>query len=388
MKLLYRKIIFISIVIGMSSCTYVDNYMLGKENTPKPKPLPMLASKSELVKKWTVPIGKVAKVATLEKTTPVVKNHIIYAVSNLGTVKAIQENDGKVLWQTNLARPIVSGPSVSGDYLAVSTNDAHLHLIKRSDGTKLWQSQLSNEMLAKPLIAKNKLIAKTVDGNLYAFDIKTGEKKWILDHGAPDMILKASATPVLVNNQYILTGFSDGKLEAIDIVNGRSLWQGRIAFPKGASDVEQLVDVDADPVVENNIAYVASYQGVVGALSLQTGQFNWRRPASVYKNIAVDSKSVYYVDSDDIVWSVDKRNGRVNWKQEQLTHRGLSAPVIADKQLFLTDKTGLVHGLSLRTGTLAARINADAHSAISPVVVNGSLLIETKSGQLSRYSVG
>lgn len=388
MKSLYLKITLASLVLSLQACNYVDDYMLGKDNTPEPKPLPMMTPRTDIVKKWTVPIGHENNIATLEKTTPEVNGRIIYAVSNQGTVKAIQENDGTVLWHTNLPQPIVSGPCVSGDFVALATNDAKLHVLKKSDGTKLWQAQLSNDMLAKPLLADNKVIAKTVDGYLYAFDVKTGEKKWSVDHGAPDMILKASASPVLVNNKYILSGFSDGKMKAIDITTGQSMWQGRIAFPKGGSDIEQLVDVDADPVVENDIAYVATFQGVVGALSLKTGQFNWRRPASVYKNLVVDANSVYYVDSKDVIWSLSKKNGRVNWKQLQFMHRGLSSPVIINKQLFLTDKSGLIHGLSTRTGSITARLNANARSAISPVVADGSLLVETKSGQLSRYTVG
>lgn len=388
MKPLYRRITLASLVISLSACTYVDNYMLGKDNTPEPKPLPMMTPRTDLVKKWSIPIGRENNIATLEKTSPVVDKHIIYVVSNKGSVKAIKENDGHVLWQTDLSQSIVSGPTVFGNYVALATHDAKLYLLKKSDGSKLWQAQLSNEMLAKPLMAKNKVIAKTVDGFLYAFDIKNGEKKWSVDHGAPDMILKASSSPVLVNNQYILSGFSDGKVEAIDIATGQSLWQGRIAFPKGGSDVEQLVDVDADPVIENNIAYVATFQGVVGALSLKTGQFNWQRPASVYKDITLDGNSVYFVDSDDVIWSLDKHSGRVNWKQQQFMHRGLSAPVVANNQLFLTDKTGLLHGLSLRTGTVTARVNANANSAIGPVVADGSLLIKTTSGQLIRYTVG
>ncbi|WP_367605508.1 outer membrane protein assembly factor BamB [Legionella sp. W05-934-2] len=388
MKLLYRKITLASLIIPLTSCTYVDNYMLGKDNTPEPKTLPMMTQRSDLTKKWEVPIGKEKNISTLEKTTPVVNKKIIYAVSGQGVVKAIQEGNGKILWQSNLSQPIVSGPTVSDNFIALTTNDAKLHLLKKSDGSKLWQTQLSNDMLAKPLIAKNKVIAKTVDGFLYAFDVKNGEKLWSVDHGAPDIILKASSSPVLANNQYVLSAFSDGKVEAIDIATGRSLWQGRIAFPKGASDIEQLVDVDADPIIENDTAYFAAFQGAVGALSLQTGQFKWRRNASVYKDIAVDRSNLYYVDSNDVIWSLDKQSGRVNWKQPQLMHRGLSAPVVANNQLFVTDKTGLVHGLSLRTGVFTARVNAQAKSSVAPVVADDSLLIQTTSGYLSRYSVG
>lgn len=382
------KILALStLMVALSSCTYVDDYMLGKDNTPEPKPLSMITPKTNLVKKWSVPIGKETNIATLERTKPVVNQQVIYAVSNQGIIKAMKESDGSVIWQAKLPQPIVSGPTVAGKYLAVTTSDAKLHLYQKQDGHSLWQVQLSNDMLAKPLITHGQVIAKTVDGMLVSYDAKNGQRQWSIDHGAPDIILKASASPVLVNNQYILSAFSDGKVEAINIANGRSLWQGRIAFPKGGSDIEQLVDVDADPVIENNMAYVATFQGVVGALSLQTGQFKWRRPASVFKDIVIDSQSVYYVDSDDIVWSLHKQNGRVNWKQKQLEHRGLSSPVILGNQLFLTDKSGILHGLSARTGMLTARVNAQAKSAIGPVVADAGILVETASGQLSRYSV-
>ena len=78
------------------------------------------------------------------------------------------------------------------------------------------------------------------------------------------------------------------------------------------------VDIDADPIVRGDVAYLASYQGYVGALSLKDGQFIWRKPASVYKNMAIDGNALYLTDSDDTIWSINRQNGQVNWKQVAL----------------------------------------------------------------------
>lgn len=164
--------------------------------------------------------------------------------------------------QSNLSMGFY-GPSVADGYIALGTNASHVVLLKQSDGSSVWQANVSSDVLSKPAIAHKKVIAKTTDGNLYAFDLHSGEKIWVVDHGSPHLILKASSSPV-VHGKVIFVGYSDGKLDAVDINFGH-LWQRSIAYANGASDVERLVDIDADPIVRNETIYLASYQGHVGA---------------------------------------------------------------------------------------------------------------------------
>lgn len=206
---------------------------------------------------------------------------------------------------------------------------------------------------------------------------------WATDHGAPNLILKASSSPVIMDN-LILVGFSDGKLDAIDMSSGRGVWQRSIAYASGASDVERLVDIDADPIVRNGIVYLASYQGYIGALALSNGQFIWNKPASTYKNIAIDANTVYMTDSNDILWALDRQTGQVKWKQPSLKARGLTEPVVLGDRLIVGDRTGYLHVISIQTGDLISRTQLSASIDISPAVSGKSVYVMTADGKLNR----
>ncbi|MFA5960827.1 MAG: outer membrane protein assembly factor BamB [Tatlockia sp.] len=381
-----KKLVALVLGILLQGCTQVDDYLLGKDNTPTPSNLKPIKSKAHLVEKWSVPVASSHASNANLKLKPEIIGNIIYTADSSGLIQAVDRTTGKMQWSKKLAEGIVSGPTIASGVIAVGTDASSLILLKQADGSLLWQAKVSGEILSKPVIAQNKVITKTIDGNLYAFKLSNGEKLWLSDHGAPSLILKASSSPVVRDN-LALVGYSDGKMDAVDMETGRLVWQRSIAYARGASDVERLVDIDADPIVRGDIAYLASYQGYIGALSLTNGQFVWRKPASVYKNMVMDSNTIYLTDSDDIVWAINRQNGQVNWKQTALKARGLTEPVLMGDRLLAADKTGFLHVLSTQNGELMGRTQVGSAVSIAPAVAGNNIYVMSTNGKLSRFSV-
>ena len=211
-----KKWVALGFCLLLQSCGQVDDYLLGKDNTPKPTALAAISPKMNLVENWSVPIGKSSKSRMYLKLKPMIHDNVVYTADAGGMVQAIDKSSGKALWANQLKQGLISGPAVAEGYIALGTNTASIVLLNQSNGHEVWQAKVSGDALSKPVIASHKVIAKTIDGNLYAFDLKTGEKLWGANHGAPGLILKASSSPVIVD-KLALVGFSDGKLDAIDL---------------------------------------------------------------------------------------------------------------------------------------------------------------------------
>ncbi len=367
-------------------CSKLDDYMLGKDNTPKPKELKQVKDKIKVEQNWTTAAGKASKNKEYLRLKPVVNRGVIYTADASGLVQAINKHNGKVKWTTELKHGLVSGPAVASGYIALGTNNSSLVVLNQNDGKKLWQTKVTGEILSPPTILSRKVIVKTIDGRVYAFNAADGKQIWMAEHGAPSLILKASSSPVAMGNM-VLIGFSDGKLDALDRETGRVMWQRSIAYASGSSDVERLVDIDADPIVDNNVVYLASYQGYIGALSLANGQFIWRKPGSVYKNMVLSGNTLYVTDSHDVLWSIDKHNGQVNWKQTGLKARGLTEPSLVKNDLVVGDKTGYLHFVDAQTGEIIGRSKVSGSVSISPSVVGRKLYVLTDNGMLNQLSV-
>lgn len=382
----YRTVLILSFATVLQGCNKIDDYMLGKDNTLQPTPLTSITSKLSLSEKWSVSVAKKGKASPDLKLDPVINNGIIYTATPDGTVQATDKVNAKVLWSKQLPQSLISGPAVKNGYIAVTSNASTLIVLNQATGSTLWEANLSGDSLAKPVITSKQVLVKTIDGNLYAFNIKTGEKLWVVDHGSPHLILKASSSPV-VFGKLALVGFSDGKLDAVERETGRVMWQRSIVYASGGSDVERLVDIDADPIVDGDLVYLASYQGYIGALSLGNGDFTWRKPASIYKNIVIHGNDIYFVDNESVIWALNRLNGQVKWKQPALKAHVLTEPALMGNHLFVGDKTGFLHGLDINNGELISRTKTDGSVSATPAVSGANIYVMTANGKLSRFSV-
>ena len=62
-----------------------------------------------------------------------------------------------------------------------------------------------------------------------------------------------------------------GKLLALDLSNGNIGWEATVATPKGASELERLVDVVGRPVVDAERVCASAYRGRVACFDLIRG---------------------------------------------------------------------------------------------------------------------
>lgn len=381
-----NRLIFLMVCVLSQGCTKLDDYLLGKDNTPQPKALSKTEGKVNVTQKWSAEVGKVSKNNEYLRIQPTIQKEMIYVADASGLVKAVKKSDGQIAWSTTLNHGVVSGPSVASGYVAVSTNNSSLVVLNQADGKKLWQAKVSGEVLSPPTFFGKKIIVKTIDGNVYAFNATDGKQLWMSEHGSPSLVLKASSAPVILG-KLILIGFSDGKLDAIEAETGRVVWQRSISYASGSSDVERLVDIDADPIIENDVVYLASYQGYIGALSLANGQFIWKKPGSVYKNMLLKANTLYLTDSQDVLWSLDKTTGKVNWKQTALKARNLTEPTFMKNDLVVADKTGYLHFIDAQTGEIKAHSKVPSGVSVSPKSIGKNLYVLTDNGMLNQLAV-
>jgi outer membrane protein assembly factor BamB len=134
-----------------------------------------------------------------------------------------------------------------------------------------------------------------VEGLVIDRAIHMGHLKWTLDRTIPILTLRGSAPPI-IHEDMVLAGFDNGRLSALELSTGKELWEARLAEPNGRTDLERLVDVDAKPVVRDNTAYIASFQGKVAAVSLSDGSLEWTREMSSSEDLDVDADNIYVTD--------------------------------------------------------------------------------------------
>jgi outer membrane protein assembly factor BamB len=89
------------------------------------------------------------------------------------------------------------------------------------------------------------------------------------------------------------------------------------------------------------------------------------------------------VDDTSAVHALDKTTGASVWKQDKLTYRRLTSPVIVDRLLVLGDLQGYVHVISPDNGEIIGRVATDGTAVASLTPVSGGVLVQTAGGTVT-----
>ncbi|MCL5975173.1 MAG: outer membrane protein assembly factor BamB [Gammaproteobacteria bacterium] len=260
--------------------------------------------------------------------------------------------------------------------------------LDESTGKELWRQRLSSEVLAPPKVGGGSAIVRTADGRLTALSATNGNILWNYQRAVPLLSLRGVSAPV-IEGQSVLAGYDNGKLVALSLTDGKVIWDRSVAIPSGRTELERLVDIDADPVVHNGIVYVVAFQGNLAAMDVDTGQTLWDREMSSTSGIAVDpTNAVYVSDNQSYLWAIADGTGDSLWRQTLLLRRSISAPAIVGDYVVVGDFEGYLHWVSRSDGRFVARQRIDKNAIRSqPVVRDGVLYVMTTGGKLTAIRI-
>jgi len=373
--------------IGLAGCglsNYVSNYMAGESNAAPPAPLVEFTPLAGVKQGWSENFGKGADEQFL-KLEPMLVNDRVYVAERRGTVAAFSAADGKRLWQTETETAIAGGPGVGDGLVLVGTSGGEVLALSEADGKLLWRARAPSEVLAAPQAAQGVVVVHSGDGNLIALNVADGKKLWSYDRGAPVLSLRGTSPPLMVKDR-VIVGFDNGVLSALELKTGQVEWETTIAVARGRNDLERIVDIDTQPVLRDDVLYVASFQGRVAAVSLDNGQTLWNRDLSSYAGVGVDDKNVYVTAADGTIWALDRETGASVWKQDKLKARSSTAPAPMGSYVVVGDVEGYLHWLRREDGQFAARVQVDKTRIIAPPVAVGTqLLVYSSGGTLASY---
>ena len=374
------------LAVPLAGCSTVSGWFSGDDNAEPPAKLEEIADPVALHEVWSTDIG-VGYDKQSVNLVPTVLSPYLLAADRDGRVFELSAETGKKLWETKTDAPISAGPGAGGGLVLVGTSDAQVLALSIEDGSIVWRTQVSSEVLAVPRIDLGVVVIQTVDGAITGLSGEDGHQLWVSDHSVPVLTLRGTSTPA-VERGVVVTGLASGKVAALTMEKGLQVWETNIAIPQGRSELERLVDVDADPVIVGNTVYVVSYQGKIAIIDLQNGNLGWARDMSSYVGLGVDFAQVYVTDVDSKVWALSRDNGASVWKQDKLHNRALTAPETFGSYVAIGDFEGYLHLLSSYDGRIAGRVKVDGKGiAARPIAVGDVLYVYGKGGKLAAYTL-
>ncbi len=299
------------------------------------------------------------------KLKPVFNKNTGYVIDYKGHLIAFNLVTGKLLWEQELNLPVSGGLTFDHGTLYFATSKGEVVAFNLSSKKERWRSQLSSEILSRTAISNGFVIVKTIDGRVYGLNADTGSQVWVYDRTVPRLTLRGNSSPI-INNDMVIVASDSGKVSALTLKSGKLLWETTVSIPKGRNQLERVVDMDVDPVVVEDVVYVAGYQGRVAAIKMGSGQLIWARDFSSYSGLYVDAYRVYITDAAGQVWALNRYNGSTLWRQDKLLRRQLTAPETDKQYVVVGDFDGYLHWLNREDGKIIARKQINKSDVILP----------------------
>jgi outer membrane protein assembly factor BamB len=197
--------------------------------------------------------------------------------------------------------------------------------------------------------------------------------------------LRGTAIPI-VAKEVAISGFDNGKVMAVSLTTGDTIWDTALASPHGRTELDRLVDIDSAVRVVGDNVFAAGFQGRTAMLALDSGQLWWSHDMSSYRGLAVDADNLYVTESEGTVVAMRQRDGAELWRNDKLKRRGLSAPIVTSTAIAIADFQGYIHWLDKNTGVLVAREHiAKQRVSNPPAGANDTIVVLTDGGTLAAY---
>jgi len=341
---------------------------------PKIGPLPAFDAKTTARLNWQVAVGGQVGGGF----APAVRTDAIYAAGEDGTIVRVDPATGAQRWRSNAGMPLSAGVGADATLVVVGTDKGDV-LAFDTSGKALWQAKVSSEVSGPPKPTEGVLLVWSIDGKIFGLAPADGSRKWVYTRATPPLTVRRFAGGIVTRGG-LFTGTAGGKLLAIDVATGNLAWEGNVTTPKGATELERIADITSLPVIDEHVVCAAAYQGRLACFDPLRGALTWSRDFGSLGGLALDNRYLYMTDDKGAIQAMDKTTGASVWKQDKLSARAPSGPVVVGDYLGVVDGEGYLHLLDRNDGSLVGRLATDGKGPLAQPVAAGDAAVWQSSG--------
>ena len=359
---------------------------------------PFVGKKIELF--WKTSIGKGQDKKKPISSQPVIDQEKIYTLDTALTITAINKNNGKKIWVKKLKKKvsdntgiISGGLAVNKDLLAVTTGSGYIFALDKINGEIIWSNKITAPIRAAPIISGNFFLVLAKDNRLYAYDLTNGELSWTHEGLEEISTFMGSSTPVVSKGIVIVT-YSSGEIYAINLSNGVVIWNDNLSLLVQKKSLENISDIRGNAVIQNDIVYVISHNGKMVAMNLNNGKRLWESNIGGIQTPWVVSKFIYVLSKDNELICLTSDQGKIVWVSKlkdyiDFTKKGKlitwSGPLLAGHMLIVSGSHGIIASISPYTGKFLGAINVKSSVENQAIVSNKVVYFLTSKGVLLAY---
>jgi outer membrane protein assembly factor BamB len=360
-----------------------------------------LALDLPLQQQWAVRIGEAADFGTL-MTAPVASKDTVFAITPDTMLTALDIADGSIRWSLPLEnRMDTTQPSISGG-LAYADDRIYAHAggdvvvsLDAATGEELWRKKFDLPILGGPTVAGQFLAITDFDGRLIVLNAANGDLLWSRIGNPESTRVLGASSPAIAKNELIFAG-NDAEISALDISQSGFLWGDNLASLLPRTALDQINAIVGHPVHAGGMVYVGSISGRFAAFNTQTGSPAWEMILPSQQMPWIAGKSIFVVSTKGRVYALRRTDGALRWitslpgaipldvnvSDDPIRHLG---PIVAGGKVIVVDQDGRAYFLDPDTGAILNNLSLSGRISAPPIVSSGTFILLDDSGRLSAY---
>lgn len=277
------------------------------------------------------------------KSSPVISDEIVYWGTDANIFFANDIKTGRPIWKREgsklrFLKGIWSTPDFDSENIFYGSYDGGLRAVNKNNGHLLWENMQADFIGSSPVCysEKNTLFigleyaSRSFQGGIAAFNMQNGDLLW--EHKSKSFV---HSSPVLSkNNSLVACGTNDSDLYAFSVDSGLVKWRVQLF---GTIKMSPTLDGD------EKYLYAASTDGSVYKIETTTGNIA-HRYKTYNSNLAQPlwtEKYLIVASCDNSIYIFDHQNNQLI-KKIPTAGRLMAHPKVLDNSIFLANNTGLV----------------------------------------------
>jgi len=310
------------------------------------------------------------------ESSPIVNKGITYWSDNRGRILGVDINGG-LQFEYDLQTAVNATPMIFNAMLYIGRIDGLMTAISLEKKDTVWHYETMGQISASPnrtnFAGRQAIVFGSYDNFLYCVDSKNGD---VINSFESGYYLNGA---VALQNQHVIFGGCDS-------------WLRIINCQTGISTDSLLLDayIPASPAIMGNYCYIGDYSGNIYELLLEKGKIAHQKKIMESSNEsgsftsvpAITSTAVYFLSDDRHLYSIDRKEGKVNWKYMLKGNPGESSPVVCKDKVIVCTKTGIITILDTNSGKSEWEYDTGEQITGSPAVIKDHFMILTAKGTL------
>ncbi len=267
-----------------------------------------------------------------------------------------------------------------GKIFAITGNN-QIATINSENGALLWKKEILSLPISKPIYNDGKIYIITNDNKTYALNSENGNIEWISSGINRPTAIFGSASPV-VTEKMIISSYSSGEIYAYNKETGEVIWSNSLNQNRAINSDFFLNDIDATPIIKNNIVFSSSNGGLMMAINLENGNYIWKKKIATISDFWAASDFLFVIDNNNKLICIKQSNGRIKYIKQLPDYKNeddLESKIIyngvlmAGSKLIITNSEGVILVADPQNGKIEQKFKLGENIAHQPIIIDGKI---------------